>query len=157
MNARPIVLPGITTGLVLLAAMVGFVQLPAEGQTSATGGAKPADISMCRSVLSNAAQLDLERQLDAAGDKVADGKVPEAESAELLSVLNTILSPISQSNMVTDPSLSKAAQAPLSDFFATSVRGLIGAQNTNTLTEGDVKGIQSTFGDLKKACDSIDV
>lgn len=156
MNARPIVLPGITTGLVLLAAMVGFVQLPAEGSTASAAERNETDISLCRTVLPNAAALDLEGTLDAAAEKSSDGKVGESESTALLNALNNLLGQVSQQNLVSDPSLSKNVQNPLSDFYSTSVRALVGSQNGTPVTTADVTKIQDAYGDLTKACDVAD-
>lgn len=156
MNARPIVLPGITTGLVLLAAMVGFVQLPAAGSTASGGEANKTDISLCRTVLPNAAALDLEGALEAADSKSSNGKVGETESTALLNALNNLLGQVSQQNLVSDPDLSKNVQNPLSDFYSSSVRALVGSQSGTPVTSADVTKIQDAFHDLTKACDVAD-
>lgn len=143
MNHRPIVLPGIISGVVLLAAMVGFVKLPSEGTAAAAAPASSdADISMCRSLGANAAAVEI------------DSVFASEDANTVLTSMQNLLGSVQQS--VTDPSLSKTVQRPLSEFFAVGVRTYNGIAKNQKVDAEQMADLKKAYTDVVNTCSTVD-
>lgn len=145
MNHRPIVLPGVATGAVLLAALVGFVHLPADASSPAapasSSATAQADISMCRSVAVNTEVADW--------DTVMKG----GDVASVHGALNNVLGTLQE--QVTSPTLSKEVQQPLATFFAAGVRTFNGIASTQAVTKEQIADLNEARDEFTRACDAV--
>lgn len=138
MNHRPIVLPGVATGAVLLAALVGFVHLPEDSAQAASGSSAQADISMCRSISANAATVDLDTALKG------------TDATTVYTALNTVLGGLQET--VTDPTVSKTVQRPVAEFFAVGVRTFNAIGNTQQVTAAQVADLATAYDAVTATC-----
>lgn len=145
MNHRPIVLPGLVTGVVLLAAMVGFTKLPADANTPAaaanTSASQATDLSLCRSTMVNLEAMDLK------------GLVRSGDVNTLGSALQQYVQSAGQN--VSDPTLSKTVQDPFADFVVTTVRTITGLQSSQKVTDAESAKLLAAYDKLAEACNSI--
>lgn len=130
MSKRPIALPGIAAGIVLLASMTGFAKLPKEAGADAEAAAAAANmseyeqiqISACRTWETTVTAGGLEQQLAALDAEAEAGEITAATQESATAAIGQNLSMLAQ--ISTHPQVNKSVIDALNEVGS----GLSGIQ-----------------------------
>ncbi len=160
MNNRPVVLPGIVTGVIALAALTGFANLPEEEgantqQTVAAATAlKPeTQVSACRGWNSSVASAGLDAQLKQFSAAAGKGAIPSALQQQYATMSSSVLQFLAQT--AASPEIASPISASFRDL-ASGYKALETGVASAPAVAAAVKQIEAAQGDLDAACATFD-